>query len=109
MEIFLGVCTLKGEIKSRIILSGDPKQLDAVTKSAYAKALSFNTSLMERLSKLAVFKTENGEYNECAVTHLINNYRSHRDILHIPNLLYYNNTLKPKASAGLWKYMFDEK
>lgn len=100
---FSGVCTLKNEVKSRIILSGDPKQLDAVTKSPYAKALGYNTSLMERLSKQPMFKIDvsEGQYNECVVTHLVNNYRSHCDILHVPNSLYYNNKLKAKAPAGL--------
>lgn len=87
-------------MNSRIILSGDPKQLDAVTKSSYAKASSFNTSLMERLSKLPAFDVSYPG-SQCVITHLVENYRSHPDILRIPNMLFYKNKLKAKASKGL--------
>lgn len=101
---FSGVCTVKGNIKSRIIFSGDPKQLDAVTKSTNAKVLHFNTSLMERLSKLPASHMSNG--NECVMMQLTNNYRSHEDILHVPNLLFYDGKLKAKAPTGMFETLF---
>lgn len=46
-----GLCTEKDQIHSRVILAGDPKQLDAVVKSKFAIQLGFKTSFMEFLFK----------------------------------------------------------
>lgn len=44
-----GLCSEVGEIKTRLVLSGDHKQLAAVTKSKNAKSLGFSMSFMEYL------------------------------------------------------------
>lgn len=101
-KIFIGLCTRTGKILAQIVLAGDPKQLDAVTKSENAKDLGFQTSFMEHLCERKLYKcnpetkTHNGKY----ITQLIRNYRSHGLILKIPNDLFYNGTLLACASNG---------
>lgn len=88
-------------VKSSIILAGDPKQLDAVTKSNHAAQLKFKTSFMEHLFKEPCYSANSeGHYNPDRIVQLIENYRSHPDILRIPNLLFYENKLKYKAAEG---------
>lgn len=90
-----GLCSEENKIHSNIVLAGDPKQLNAVTKSNVAKALGFGTSLMEELLKKPLYQinSETNEYNNEFITQLIRNYRSHPDILRIPNKLFYGNRL----------------
>lgn len=85
------------------MLAGDPKQLDAVTKSNYAIQLGFKTSFMERLFDKRLYKRDaaTDRYNPKYITQLVKNYRSHPAILHIPNLLFYDNKLEAKAAKGL--------
>lgn len=98
----IGLCTSYGQINSSVVLAGDPKQLDAVTKSDYAKQLGFNTSLMERLFEKQLYKRDSttDRYNPKFITQLVKNYRSHAAILTIPNELFYDNKLEAKASKG---------
>lgn len=83
-------------------MAGDPKQLDAVTRSSNAKKLGFNISFMENLFNKPIYKRDpiTDKYNQMYITQLVNNYRSHPAILHIPNTLFYENKLQAKASAG---------
>lgn len=83
-------------------MAGDPKQLDAVTKSDYATKFGYNTSLMERLYGKPLYKRNptTGNYNQMYITQLVKNYRSHSAILHIPNVLFYENKLEAMASSG---------
>lgn len=103
-----GVCTAANEVKSCIVLAGDPKQLDAVTKSKRAEALGHNTSLMEHLLKKQIYKKnmKTRKFNQNYVTQLVENYRNHPAILKIPNDLFYESTLKASASKGvlIFKY-----
>lgn len=96
-----GLCSEYGEIRSKIILAGDPKQLDAVTKSDHATKYGFKTSFMESLFKHPLYSNHEGHYNPNFIIQLTKNYRSHRDILCIPNKLFYNDTLEYKANEGL--------
>lgn len=100
----IGLCTDDHEINSSIVLSGDPKQLGAVTKSENAKSLGYNVSFMEFLFNQKAYKpnSETGQYNPRFIVQLTDNYRSHKDILQTSNKLYYNNTLQCKASTGLF-------
>lgn len=86
---------MEGKVHSCIVLAGDPMQLSAVTKSDYAKRLGFNTSLMDQLFKKPLYQPnpKTKQYNSKYITQLINNYRSHKDILKIPNELFYDNKL----------------
>lgn len=92
----------KQKVTSSIILAGDPKQLDAFTKSEVAIAFDFKKSFMERLFEENRYSTNTmGQYNPNYIVQLRNNYRSHPDILCIPNKLFYCNTLECKANEGL--------
>lgn len=57
-------------------------------------------SLLERLmSQCKIYQkdAETNTYNPDYITKLVNNYRSHKDILHVPNLLFYDNELKVRT------------
>lgn len=88
------------------MLAGDPKQLDAVTKSDYAIQLGFKTSFMERLFEKQLYKRDavTDQYNPKYISQLVKNYRSHPAILAIPNQLFYDNKLEAKASKGQLKF-----
>lgn len=96
-------------IHANIVLIGDPKQLDAVTKSNWSIEMGFKTSLFERLFNLPLYQrdTSTGQYNQKYITQLLRNYRSHRFILKIPNELFYENTLQAMASPGKIFVHFD--
>lgn len=89
-------------IHAKIILAGDPKQLDAVTRSFRAKQLGYNISWLEQLcsSSLYMRNATTGEYNPLYITQLVKNYRSHPKILSIPNELFYENKLEPLAAQS---------
>lgn len=44
------------------------------------------------------------KFNNKYITQLICNYRSHPAILEVPNRLFYENVLKPKAAQGKLKF-----
>lgn len=97
-----GLCTTAGEVHAKIILSGDPKQLDAVTKSKWATKLGFGTSWLQQLFNLPLYKRDaTGHFNSNYITQLVNNYRSHPAILHIPNERFYESALQAKAKFNL--------
>lgn len=97
---FSGLCTSPREIHAKIVLAGDPKQLDAVTRSDAAKQMGFNTSWMERLCDSSLYQRKNGKFNELYITQLVKNYRSHPEILRISNELFYEGVLEPCAKDG---------
>lgn len=94
-----GLCTTIGKIHSKIILAGDPKQLDAVTKSHCAENLGYGTSLLEQLFTFPLYKrdTISGNFNAKYITQLVKNYRSHPAILHVSNQLFYEGALKAET------------
>lgn len=94
---------------SHIVLSGDPLQLGPVVKSELAKTI-MGTSLLERLMNSKLYRNSNTN----VVVQLINNYRSHREIIGIANSLYYGNKLKSfgyqdKSLQQLWTRFAPEK
>lgn len=95
----LGLCTSFNGITSSIVLAGDPKQLPAVTKSTFATKMGFSTSFMERLFTKPLYQRhpQTGKFNQTFITQLVQNYRSHAAILHIPNMLFYDNKLEAAA------------
>ena len=56
-------------------------------------------SLLERLMTQCELyqKDEKMQYNPTYITKLVNNYRSHKSILHVPNRLFYDNELKVRT------------
>ncbi|XP_073471825.1 putative helicase MOV-10 [Aquarana catesbeiana] len=83
----------------QLILTGDPKQLGPVLRSPIAMEHGLSMSLLERLMTHNPLyeKSITGAYNPEFVTKLLLNYRSHPDILTIPNELFYDKELQSKA------------
>lgn len=96
------LCSAKGEIKSSLVLAGDPQQLDAVTKSICALKLGYNVSFMQHLLDQPLYKPnpKTGEYNQNYITQLVKNYRSHSAILQAANMLFYENRLQVSADTS---------
>lgn len=105
--MIVGLCTSRERVHANIVLIGDPKQLDAVTKSKWSTEMGFKTSLFERLFNLPLYQRDalTGKYNRRYITQLVQNYRSHRFILKIPNELFYENSLQAMASPGELNFM----
>ncbi|KAF8868065.1 AAA domain-containing protein [Mucidula mucida] len=76
---------------TNVVLSGDPKQLGPIVRSAVAREFGLETSYIERLMKMAMYDGENG--NARCVVKLTKNFRSHLAILKFPNERFYNNDL----------------
>lgn len=100
--LFIGLCTDNDALQTSIVLAGDPKQLDAVTKSNDAVALGYKVSLLEQLCLRPLYKRDpkTKKFNPKYITQLVKNYRSHLTILHMPNKLFYEGTLQAKADSG---------
>uniref|UniRef100_A0A8C4RP92 RNA helicase n=1 Tax=Erpetoichthys calabaricus TaxID=27687 RepID=A0A8C4RP92_ERPCA len=95
-----GLLSLSDPIKNtgtQLVLAGDPKQLGPILRSPVAIKHGLNVSLLERLmtqNSLYQKTGEHGTYNSQFVTKLLRNYRSHPDILNIPNGLFYEDELQ---------------
>lgn len=82
----------------QLVLAGDPKQLGPILRSPFAIDHGLSMSLLERLmTQNPLYGKSNGSYNPQFVTKLVLNYRSHPDILSVPNELFYDNELQAKA------------
>lgn len=100
-----GLCSEPGKVQCSIILSGDTHQLSAITKSKYAAALGYETSLMEYLltKQRYMQNTNTGEYDPRYIVYLVKNYRNHPYILETPNELIYRGMLEAKAPTSKQK------
>ncbi|XP_044142409.1 putative helicase MOV-10 [Bufo gargarizans] len=82
----------------QLVLAGDPQQLGPVLRAPFAIEHGLSLSLLERLmTQNPLYEKSNGAYNPQFVTKLLLNYRSHPDILSVPNELFYDNELQAKA------------
>ncbi|KAJ8920487.1 hypothetical protein NQ315_005356 [Exocentrus adspersus] len=77
----------------QVVLAGDPKQLGPISGSKVADGYGLGKSLLERLMDLELYSSLDANY----ITMLKQNFRSHSEILIIPNKLFYNNMLQPMA------------
>uniref|UniRef100_A0A674EXA2 RNA helicase n=1 Tax=Salmo trutta TaxID=8032 RepID=A0A674EXA2_SALTR len=85
----------------QVVLAGDPKQLGPILRSPLALKHGMGVSLLERLMKdVSLYQKdeENGVFNNCYVTKLLRNYRSHPSILKVPNELFYEEELQVFAN-----------
>lgn len=98
-----GVCTDSNSIHASIVLAGDPKQLDPVTKSSYACKLHHQQSYMAYLCNQPVYRNGN-LLNGDVITHLVHNYRSHPAILQVPNKNFYDGLLISSALPCMYAY-----
>uniref|UniRef100_A0A336N0E0 CSON007522 protein n=1 Tax=Culicoides sonorensis TaxID=179676 RepID=A0A336N0E0_CULSO len=85
--------------RNHVVLAGDPKQLGPIVLHRPAEKLMYGRSLLDRLMERDFYKPhpETKKYNEACITKLLQNFRSHKNILEIPNKLFYDNELIPKA------------
>ncbi|XP_043967053.1 putative helicase mov-10-B.1 [Gambusia affinis] len=96
----------------QLVLAGDPKQLGPILRSPFALKYKMGISLLERLmTDFPLYQKNDGVYDNCFVTKLLRNYRSHPAILKIPNELFYEGELQACAeeySRNLycrWEYL----
>lgn len=90
------LCSVVGYWKrsTKLILSGDPKQLCALIEDTRTKSLGFEVSLMERLMDTPVYKVNAfGRYNYNIQSRLCRNYRCHPEILSMFSTLCYDGKL----------------
>lgn len=79
-----------------LVLAGDPLQLGPVVISREASKLGLGISLMERLKRdCALYSDDRRDPNYIMM--LKKNFRSHRDILSIPDELFYHGQLEAMA------------
>ncbi|GLI68474.1 hypothetical protein VaNZ11_012900 [Volvox africanus] len=115
------MCALAGlagaKCDVRVVMAGDPKQLGPIILSFFAKRYgNLDVSLMERLLDASdgpyVRQIDNpkqqtrsapvlGSYPSAYITKLLHNYRSHPDILRVPNASFYDNELIPAANPEI--------
>lgn len=99
----IGLCSENSVVRAKIVFAGDPKQLDAVTKSKDATKLGYSRSFMEYLmenKKCYMPHPILKRFDPNFITVLTANYRSHEAILAIPNELFYDNVLVAKGKFG---------
>uniref|UniRef100_A0A671X321 RNA helicase n=1 Tax=Sparus aurata TaxID=8175 RepID=A0A671X321_SPAAU len=96
----------------QVVLAGDPKQLGPILRSPFAIKFGMGVSLLERMmNDFPLYQKNEDEYNNCFVTKLLHNYRSHPAILKVPNDLFYDGELQVCADEYLrnsycsWEYL----
>uniref|UniRef100_A0A8C6P322 RNA helicase n=1 Tax=Nothobranchius furzeri TaxID=105023 RepID=A0A8C6P322_NOTFU len=96
----------------QLVLAGDPKQLGPILRSPFSLKYGMGVSLLERLmTTSSLYQKNEGVYNNCFVTKLLRNYRSHPAILKIPNELFYDGELQACADEYAcnfyrwWQYL----
>ncbi|KAM8753802.1 putative helicase mov-10-B.1 [Acanthopagrus schlegelii] len=96
----------------QVVLAGDPKQLGPILRSPFAIKFGIGVSLLERMmNDFPLYQKKEDGYNNCFVTKLLHNYRSHPAILKVPNDLFYDGELQVCADEYLrnsycsWEYL----
>ncbi|PPQ91576.1 LOW QUALITY PROTEIN: hypothetical protein CVT25_012644 [Psilocybe cyanescens] len=117
-EAFVSIKTM-ADSNTNIILSGDPKQLGPIVRSAIARDLGLEKSYLERLMDSEPYDLKNsyGKSGSVAVfqipimsaywtfspsvVKLVKNFRSHDAILKFPNQTFYENELQQCAQSSV--------
>ncbi|EMD34729.1 hypothetical protein CERSUDRAFT_97310 [Gelatoporia subvermispora B] len=84
---------------TRVVLSGDPKQLGPIIVSNFARELGLGKSYLERLMERPVYTDLS--VRQRTITKLLRNYRSHEAILTFPNARFYDNELQRCGSPSV--------
>ncbi|KAJ7676472.1 P-loop containing nucleoside triphosphate hydrolase protein [Mycena rosella] len=95
-EIMIAIKTM-ADSRTNVMLSGDPKQLGPIIRSAVARELGLETSYIERLMQREIYDEKTG-YG-ASVVKLTKNFRSHAAILAFPNTRFYKGELQACATA----------
>ncbi|XP_071140956.1 putative helicase MOV-10 [Mytilus edulis] len=89
----------------QLVLAGDPQQLGPILRSPFAIKYGLDKSLLERyMIDQEVYAKP---YDERIITKLLNNYRSHPDILYLPNKLFYDDELVVMADQMMRESLCD--
>ncbi len=91
-------------VATLVVLAGDHKQLGPVIRSTIASGNGLAMSMLERLAARPIYERKEempGHHDPRFMTKLLHNYRSHREILDVPNHLFYNNDLIPAADRAV--------
>ncbi|KAJ3664624.1 hypothetical protein Zmor_000177 [Zophobas morio] len=86
----------------QLVLAGDPKQLGPMAIKS-AEKFGLGISLLQRLMTdcdIYQLNRRTGNYDSDFITMLRLNFRSHPDILSIPNELFYHGLLQPKSKEA---------
>ncbi|XP_077506019.1 putative helicase MOV-10 isoform X3 [Amblyomma americanum] len=94
-------CTGTG---GHVILAGDPMQLGPVVSNQLSSSHGLGVSLLERLINMPAYQ-KNGQQSSHMMTKLLRNFRSHGDLLHVPNEMFYNSELQAYADEATSKSM----
>ncbi|KAJ7746485.1 P-loop containing nucleoside triphosphate hydrolase protein [Mycena maculata] len=97
-EVMIAIKTM-ADTKTNIVLSGDPKQLGPIIRSAIARELGLETSYIERLMHREIYDEKKG-YG-ASVVKLTKNFRSHNAILKFPNEHFYKGELQQCGDANV--------
>ena len=90
----------------QLIVAGDPRQLGPVIHHSLAKEHGLGMSYLERLMERPLYAPAVGadgqlHYDQRVITKLLDNYRSHALLLALPNRLFYDDELRPRADPML--------
>ncbi|KAJ2992539.1 hypothetical protein NUW54_g7909 [Trametes sanguinea] len=85
--------------ETRVILSGDPKQLGPVIRSSIARDLGLDKSYLERLMERPLYSDAQTGRGHSYIK-LTKNFRSHRAILAYPNNKFYEGELEVAAAPS---------
>lgn len=100
-ECMIPVGFAAGCEEAQVVLAGDPFQLGPVLRSDIAEEFGLQTSFLERLTTCKLYERNEDLFEHCynplVVTKLVNNYRSHKDLLHLSSSMFYNRELIPCA------------
>lgn len=103
-EAVAPVATLLGPA-GQLVLAGDPKQLGPIIHHDLAKEYGLSKSLLERIMERPLYgrtvaAAQPGgppSHDPRVLTKLVRNFRSHPDILELPNKLFYNGAPAKRA------------
>ncbi|XP_024893645.1 putative helicase MOV-10 isoform X1 [Temnothorax curvispinosus] len=91
----------KTRFHAQIVIAGDPYQLGPVVCCKRIEHL-FGRSMLERLmDDCDPYKKQDGKYNPNYITKLVQNFRSHENILHVSNKQFYCGDLKICGGADI--------
>ncbi|KAF9648689.1 P-loop containing nucleoside triphosphate hydrolase protein [Thelephora ganbajun] len=103
-EVMIAVKTM-ADNATRVILSGDHKQLGPIIRSNVARALGLETSYLERLMGRDGY--EEVQNYGISVVKLVKNFRSHETILRFPNQNFYRGDLQASAPRQVIDYFIN--
>ncbi|CAK5278886.1 unnamed protein product [Mycena citricolor] len=97
-EVMIAIKTMADK-QTNVVLSGDPKQLGPIIRSAIARELGLEKSFIERLMAMEIYDQVRG-YGK-SVVKLTKNFRSHPSILKFPNERFYQGELEACGSPSV--------